>query len=462
MAVAKAQARSGVQGIHIWLIVFVALWLTSTVLLVLLYTDQADLKLRNEELAADVDKLISGSEKSSLSYYAQARADKTAVGLADAARAATAKEATGLADDSPQVVRTKRTELAGRIREDGIVPDPQSFSEASFLEALTALYTAFKAEHEQLTQLQARNSELTAQTEQLSAANAAQKTEFQTQVAQMQEKLGELMTGLEEFRKAKEEQVAGMDRKLTEIDQRFSADIQEQRRREQAVTAQYDELKSRFSDLSGRLGELQIRPEERITARQGDGKVVSARPGDDVVYVDLGRNANLVLGLKFAVYPRSGIPADGKAKARVEVVNIFPSSAECRIVEVHGRDPIMEGDLIANPIYDRERELHFMVLGRFDVNGDGSPDSEGAEQIESLIRSWGGVVDTELSARVDFLVLGEAPPKPVTAGDSPEAAEREEAARQVYEAFEQTVQAAQNLSIPVLPQRVFMHFLGYR
>ena len=53
MPPARGQQRSGgVTATHIWLIAFVALWLTSTVLLVWLYTDQAGLKQTAADAAA--------------------------------------------------------------------------------------------------------------------------------------------------------------------------------------------------------------------------------------------------------------------------------------------------------------------------------------------------------------------------------------------------------------------------
>ena len=38
MAIARGQGQGGITAIHIWLIIFVALWLTASVLLVVLYT----------------------------------------------------------------------------------------------------------------------------------------------------------------------------------------------------------------------------------------------------------------------------------------------------------------------------------------------------------------------------------------------------------------------------------------
>ena len=445
MAVARAQAKGGVSGIHIWLIVFVALWLTSTVLLVLLYTDQKDLTDRNTTLQEDVKK-------------ADAK-----LRTAEAAQTAWANATTGEAADAPDTAKAKLRQLAEELGKDNPGAETLNFTDVSYYQALNLLAEAFKNEAKLLTAAQERVQGLGRQTEELAAANSAQQAAFDKQITEIGEKLGELKTSWDEYAKARDREVDGFNQKLTDLDARASADIQKIRDDMKRTSAKFDELQSRYGELKARLGELQIKPGELITARKADGHVITAKPGDDVVYIDLGRDANLVLGLQFAVYSgTAGIPADGKSKARIEVANIFENSAECRVVETLGPDPILQGDLVANPVYDRERSLQFMVIGGFDVNGDGSTDAEGASQIESLIQNWHGTVVHELSARVDFLVVGAAPPKPVLIGEgTPEGQARFDDAKQKYDAYMEQVQTAQALSIPILTHSVFLHFLGY-
>src|SRR5262249_15490561 len=67
MAVARP-GSSNFSAVHVWLIVFVALWLGSTVWLVVMFTDQQ--KLIEDSNAAKRDKLafVSGSESSDPAY----------------------------------------------------------------------------------------------------------------------------------------------------------------------------------------------------------------------------------------------------------------------------------------------------------------------------------------------------------------------------------------------------------
>jgi hypothetical protein len=415
------------------------------VLLVLLYTDQKDLESTNEDLRQRLDQAN------------QERRD------AQTTAATLAELATGESQDPPDAVRSKLQEVGGRIVEDQLVADPLAYQDASFDQALNQLYEAYRVQAERLAAIQEGNDQLVAQVEELTAANTRQKTEFDDQITALTGELEELKTSWEGYARQRDQEIDSFDGKLAELDSRYSRDIQEQREETKRVRAEFDELQNRYGELKERLGQLQIRPQALITARQSDGRVVTAKPGEEVVYVDLGRDAGLVLGLQFAVYPAaSGIPADGLAKARIEVVNIFDRSAECRIVEVHGREPILEGDLVANPVFDRDRPLHFVVIGRFDIDGDGNIDAEGDRQIESLIVNWGGVVVEDVSAAVDFVVAGASPPAPALVGDrTAEAEARLQALRQRFEAYSSTLRTAQALSIPILTQDVFLHFLGY-
>ena len=118
---------------------------------------------------------------------------------------------------------------------------------------------------------------------------------------------------------------------------------------------------------------------------------------------------------------------------------------------------ILEGDLIANPIYDPAHKPTFVVIGEFDLNRDGLLDRNGAEAIKSLIRNWGGQTSDDLSPLTDFVVLGAAPRKPRAGGDSglqPIGAE-------AWEHFNTTTDSAMNLSVPIMTQDTFLNFLGY-
>jgi len=74
--------QQGVNAITVWMIVFVALWLTSTVFLVILYTGQEDLHSENTRLQSANRRLISPAEDKAIDLVKNAQeTGPTVVGL---------------------------------------------------------------------------------------------------------------------------------------------------------------------------------------------------------------------------------------------------------------------------------------------------------------------------------------------------------------------------------------------
>ena len=144
---AKGQPQ-GVNAITVWMIVFVALWLTSTVFLVILYTGQEELHGENIRLQSANRRLISSSEDKAIELVKNAQeTGPTVVGLLEEARSRTATLATGEAANSAAEVRNKRDQLLRLVRTEGIVSNPDAFDDVSYHDALVRLYETFKAEH---------------------------------------------------------------------------------------------------------------------------------------------------------------------------------------------------------------------------------------------------------------------------------------------------------------------------
>jgi len=223
------------------------------------------------------------------------------------------------------------------------------------------------------------------------------------------------------------------------------------------------EMLHRYQELQNNVGSLQVKPAVNVTARQADGRILKAVPGDNMVYINLGARDAMVLGMEFAVYSsETGIPADGRAKARIRVESIYPSSSACKILEVFGRNIILERDLIANPVYDRDRPLMFVVAGDFDLDHDGKIDGNGELGIEAIVSDWGGTVDDKLTALTSFVIIGDAPHVPASFGElPPDLVERNKAIEGRIKRYQNILDTAKTLSVPILSQDVFLHFLGY-
>jgi hypothetical protein len=85
----------------------------------------------------------------------------------------------------------------------------------------------------------------------------------------------------------------------------------------------------------------------------------------------------------------------GDIKAKIEVLKILDGQfAQCRIIEDSINDPILIGDQIYSPLWQRGIRVHFALVGFFDIDGDGKSDRD---KVKNIIRSAGGIIDAELS-----------------------------------------------------------------
>jgi hypothetical protein len=460
---AKAQTR-GVSAVTVWMIVFVALWLTSTVFLVVLYTDQE--ALRNSERKMREQKLlaVSGEEERSIDLIKGASQATTMVGILEAERSSTAELATGDGANTAAVVRDRRDALVRRITTDNIVSSNTAYAGQSLVGIAERLYEELRSKSDALTEAQTTVATLQDTVDRHVAANTAQKADYDQRAEASQTLAVQSEQGRSEaaarFTEANARAQADYNQSLEAKDAAAAKLASEKAAAEKTSVAQ----RARIDALAEKLGELDVKPQTLSTARVADGTVLQAVPGDKMVYISLGENDRLVLGMQFSVYSyKTGIPADGRGKARIEVVSIFGSSSECRIVETAPEEVIFPDDLIANPIYDRNKPQTFVVVGDFDLDYDRNADPDGAETIAALITQWGGIVSTDLSALTDFVVIGASPPRPPAIGRalSPEEAARIETARRAYDRYEATVSAAKDLAVPIMTQNVFLNFLGY-
>jgi hypothetical protein len=291
---------------------------------------------------------------------------------------------------------------------------------------------------------------------------ADQKADLDERAKSIEDQLVSAEQSRDEFRKDREEAVKVLEQDFNERRAQTDADLTTERQQRAGAEKRAGDLQLRLAFLEERFSDQMIGPEALSTARQPDGRILTAVPGDGVVYTNLGVDDHMPLGLRFTVYDSStGIPADGRGKALIEVVSINETSSECRIVAGIPARPIIAGDIIANPAYDRDRSPSFVVGGWFDLDRDGAADPDGDGVVRSIINTWGGRVVPEVDGQTDFVVIGAAPRRPKPVNDpSPEQASRIGKMQNAVDRYEQMIATANGLSVPVLTQEVFLNFLG--
>ncbi len=199
-----------------------------------------------------------------------------------------------------------------------------------------------------------------------------------------------------------------------------------------------------------------------------DGTVVDVNPATGQIYLSRGRGDKVPLGITFQVYSiGTAIVPDANGdyppgKATIEVVNVDPTSSRARVIRGSRGNPILKGDLIANPVYDANKSYSFVVFGNFDVNNDGISTGQETQQIKALIADWGGDLTNDIAGDTDFVVLGNKPilPPEPKFDDPPAIISRYQSLARAQHTYEELFKRAAETSIPVLNQNRLFTLTG--
>lgn len=180
-------------------------------------------------------------------------------------------------------------------------------------------------------------------------------------------------------------------------------------------------LQNQVAELRGEKNKDILKPDDEYALV--DGQVAGLDSAAGRVFISIGRNQKVRLGMTFAVYNNAtelrpdseGVYPRGKAS--IEVIAVDDNSSTCRVLYESRGNPVVKGDVIANAVYDPSKTYKFVVWGNFDADRDARPTPQERMDIEAMILAWGGEVVEELTGDVDFLVLGERavlppPPRP--------------------------------------------------
>lgn len=261
-----------------------------------------------------------------------------------------------------------------------------------------------------------------------------------------------------------------MDARVQNLETRIAQLQDEQDRERSRMMEENLVLSSQVQQLRGARSKeiFSGRPEESLS----DGQVLGLTPADGTVIVSIGRRDKVTIGMSFSVYadaasikPDDITGAYPRGKAGLEVIRVDQDTATCRVVWSARGNPVVKGDVIANPVYDPRKVYKMVVYGNFDVNNDGIATPEEAESIRALIESWGGMVldaDRGLTGDTDFLVLGERPtlPPPPGSGAPFEVVQNYIRLDQIVKRYDELYDKARATSMPVLNENRLYTLLG--
>ncbi|MCH2601001.1 MAG: hypothetical protein MKZ94_16440 [Pirellulales bacterium] len=271
----------------------------------------------------------------------------------------------------------------------GLVPNGAEVNYVPVARALTDRNQTLLNDKKQLQgQVEALNK-------QMIALRDSQRTDTATQFTDTQANITTAVEDLATFRADRQAASAGIDAAKQKHTPALAAKDQEITNRNNQIA----DAEKRLEDQAENnlVAQLKARPKsERFEIP--DGKITSVNEASGTVWINIGSTDDLKPLTTFSVYPENQLgvmrgPED--IKGRIEVLKIIDGDiAECRIIEDSIKDPILLGDEIFSPLWQRGISVHFALIGFFDIDGDGKSDRD---RVKNIIRSAGGVIDAELS-----------------------------------------------------------------
>ena len=328
------------------------------------------------------------------------------------------------------------------------------------------------------TQL-AQNKALQDQVQQAQAQAKAQADQFEQQRGEMNKTVESIRQEQAQAQAALAEYQQRKDQDLAQVDQNMAAERARLQEAQNAASVQIQELGNQLADARQQINTLQTKLGTNRIDTQGpivrnpDGRIIRI-PAKDVVYINLGSESSITPGLTFEVYDKiDGIPPLGdptndenlpQGKASIEVVRVGQGSSEARITRQTQGTQILEGDLIANLIYDPNVKYNFVVYGEFDMDRNGQATPQEADVVRRLVTQWGGALMERVNVDTDFVVLGQEPVLPSFTREDlqdPFNAKRLADAEAALKAYTDVRDRARDLHIPIMNQNRFLYLIGF-
>ncbi len=468
-----ARRRKQSNAMLYTLITFVGLFIVATTIAVIYYVDAEDKKTRLTDMQNQIDDLADSSERNALGTLIGTKASRkswlgTMVQHLDGTTSLIVGGVpeTTSAEAKMNDVNTKVGRVVQSAQEHINIAEPNTTGLVQIIGDLTAELNNTKkaklATQEQLNDLQEKfksTAKAYAEREQIIQG---EKDMLQEQVNNIRADYNDLQVRLEQ---STEEQVDTYRKQLEEANANLKTLNDTLLKTQAELKMSQDIMKRAQQEVMA----IKPPPDHEMLAHRADGKIILIDNQAQVVHLNIGSNQHVYQGLTFTVYDRSGaIPRDGKGKAEIEVYDVAETYSAARIIRSEETRPILDGDIVANLIWNSDKINEFVVAGDFDLDNDGNFDFNAIERITALIEKWGGRVADTISINTDFLLLGGQPQVP-TQQPTFEELELDPGAMQRYEAmlqrlnhYNQLQKQAQAFWIPVFRYERFLYFIGYK
>ncbi|NUM35447.1 MAG: hypothetical protein HUU50_12945 [Candidatus Brocadiae bacterium] len=212
--------------------------------------------------------------------------------------------------------------------------------------------------------------------------------------SQCQARLDAIKDFLEKSKKEKEEAV----KKRQDVEKSIQSKKSEF---ENIISKEKTEIRKLQAAKYGRTAYSEITKQKEFepSEEKENGNVVFSDPKTQTIYIDIGQDKKAINGLKFDVYRRH---QQGKRifVGRIEVQKVMDKVSMAKVLELKDSfNPIVDGDFIINPVFRENQVVYFAFAGKMTKLSN--------EQTMKLIEQLGSKVESEVTAKTHFVVVGD-------------------------------------------------------
>jgi len=469
MPIARTQQT---KAIFYTLIVFVGLFIVSTIFAITFYVKSEDHRKKSESLKDQLNEYASPSERQRIGQIVGSKqTGKSRIAtMADYLDQSAAIILGGAAEQTSaevkiETVKRKTKETTDMLKAANIAP--AEANDAGLVRIIENLKSRLDQKINALSSLDTQLEDLNNRFDDAMSANNEKEKILQDEKGKLVQQVNEIAKNYEQLKqmleKTSEQRIQTLMAQL-ETERENNKQLNQKLLKTQA---QLQLAEDRMQHIQKELAVL-VSPDIEAAARQADGKIILIDDKNKLVHLNIGRRDHVYQGLTFSVYNRNmPIPKDGRGKAEIEVVEVGRNVSTAQITYSQINNPIIVDDIVANLIWDREKTNIFVIAGDFDLDNDENIELDAEQKIQSLIENWGGKVNDDVTIETDFIVLGKPTAvlrKPTfeEIEADPMAMERyEKSVRKLYR-YNQIQKSARNLSIPIFNLNRFLHFIGYK
>lgn len=289
---------------------------------------------------------------------------------------------------------------------------------------------------------------------------------YKKTVASLGDQVERYRQQIEEYRNGVNDYKTQLDAKLSKAETDHSAEKKKLGDQISKLVEESLTLGAQVKQLRGQASQQILKPADEYALV--DGQVVGVDGSGRRAFLNIGAQQKVQIGMTFAVYAdASAIKPDAggnypRGKATLEVINVGPASSTARVTSEIRGNPVVNGDVIANAIFDPQKVYKVVIDGNFDSNRDTFATAQEKRQIEAMVKEWGARVADELGPEVDFLILGDRPVMPPNPPDDApvEVFQNFVAAENQVKRYDRLFEQAQRASIPILNENRFYTLIG--